>query len=158
MIFQRAERFTRTFLIVLLLQGVVFLPGNQQTVFGEELRIVAVVNDEVITQAELNKALAPVYLQMQAAHAEEDIVTKAEEIRERVLQQLIEERLMLQEAKNPHPVEVSKGKIGTPPAIIVSDSEVDEMVSQASSKFENQEVFAEALRQQNLSVEDLKSR
>ncbi len=32
------------------------------------------------------------------------------------------------------------------------------MASQASSKFENQEAFAEALRQQNLSMEDLKSR
>ncbi len=127
-------------------------------VFAEEMRIVAVVNDEPITQTELNQAFVPVYLQMQNIYSPEELATKTQEIKERILQQLIEERLMLQEAKNPHSVEVSKGKIGTPPVITVSDDEVAEMVKDVSSKFETPEAFSEALAEQGVTLEDLKAR
>lgn len=137
------------FLIALFLSSVVL---------AEELKILAVVNNEVITQAELDRAMAPVYLQMQSALSPEELSTKVPQVRLKVLQQLIEEKLMLQEARNPKPVEVSKGKIGIPSAITVSETEVDEMISQTGAKFENPEAFMEALHQQGVSLEDLKAR
>ncbi len=127
-------------------------------VFAEELTIVAVVNDEVITQAELEKVLAPVYLQLNATRQPEEVAAEIEKIRPRILEQLIEEKLMLQEAKKPRAVEVSKGKIGIPPPITVTDIEIDEMVDETASKFEGPEAFEQALKEQGLSMEDLRAR
>lgn len=126
--------------------------------FAQEMGIVAVVNDEVITQAELDRAVAPVYFQLQAEHSPEELAAQLPEIRKQTLEQLIEERLMLQEAKNPRPVEVSKGKIGIPPAITVSEYEVEEMIAQIQGRFETPEEFAQALAERGVTLEDLKAR
>ena len=131
------------------------LPGRS---FSEENRIVAVVNDDVITQTELNRALAPVYLQMQATLEPEEISRRMEQARKEILQQLVEERLMLQEARAPRQVEVGKGKIGTPPVIGASEREVEEMTEQIRGRFQTPEEFSEALRQQGLTLDDLKAR
>ncbi|MBI3317641.1 MAG: peptidyl-prolyl cis-trans isomerase [Candidatus Omnitrophica bacterium] len=132
--------------------------GSPCRVLAEELRIVAVVNNEVITQAELDQALAPAYLQLQAVYEPEELARRAKEIREKILQQLIEEKLILQEAKNPHPVEVAKGKIGTPEPMRASETEVDEMISKTAAKFESPEAFEEAMSQQGITLEDLRLR
>jgi len=121
-------------------------------------RIVAVVNDEVITQAEMHRALVPVYLQMQASLGPEDLAKQMDEVREKVLSQLIDERLMLQEARAPRPVEVGKGKIGTPPVIEVSAEEVEELLKDTQKRFASPEEFEQALQEQNLTAEDLKLR
>lgn len=126
--------------------------------FADELKIVAVVNDEVITEAELQQALVPVVLQLQASHTPEDLAQKEPEIREKILQQLIEEKLMLQAAAHPRPIEFAKGKIGTPPAITVSDEEVERVLKRASSRFESLEAFQETLEKQGLTLEQLKGR
>lgn len=121
-------------------------------------RIVAVVNDEVITQSELNRALIPVYLQMQSTMGPEELSQRMGDLKKQVLDQLIEEKLMLQEAAAPKPVEVGKGKIGTPPTISPSEREVEEMLQEARGRFPSPEAFDEALQQQGITVEDLKSR
>ncbi|MBI3333719.1 MAG: peptidylprolyl isomerase [Candidatus Omnitrophica bacterium] len=125
---------------------------------AEEMKIVAVVNDEVITQADLDRAFLPVYLQFQATSKPDELAERLPELKRQVLAQLVEERLMLQEAKKPRPVEVSKGKIGTPPAIEVSEAEVAEMAAQASGRFPSPQEFNEALTEQGLTLEDLKVR
>ena len=112
----------------------------------------------MITQAELHRALVPIYLQMQASLGPEDLSKQMDEMKQRVLQQLIDEHLMLQEARNPRPIEVAKGKIGTPPVIEVSDREVEEMMTNTKSKFSGPEEFTAALGEQGLTEEDLKAR
>ena len=112
----------------------------------------------MITQAEFHRALLPVYLQMQASLGPEDLSKQMDEVKQRVLQQLIDEHLMLQEARDPRPIEVSKGKIGTPPVIDVSQREIEEMLTNTKSKFSSPEEFEEALKEQGLTVEDLKGR
>ena len=142
----------------LLALGLLTLPPAPAPLRADEDRIIAVVNDEAITESEFNRALGPVYLQMQAALSPEELGKQLPGIRQKVLDQLVEERLMLQEAKNPRPVEVSKGKVGIPHPIEVSAEEVEEMVQEARSKFEKQEEFEEALARQNLTVDDLRAR
>jgi parvulin-like peptidyl-prolyl isomerase len=121
-------------------------------------RIVAVVNNDVITQAELHRALVPVYLQMQATMGPEDLAKQLDDMKKKVLDQLIDERLMLQEARSPRPVEVGKGKIGTPPVIEVTEAEVDELLQDTQKRFSTPEEFEGALQEQNLTVEDLRLR
>ena len=67
------------------------LPGSAR---AEQMRIVAVVNEEVITQSELDQAFAPVYMQMQNNAAPEELAEKAQQMRQQMLEQLIEEKLL----------------------------------------------------------------
>ena len=131
---------------------------NDAPAFAEEMRIVAVVNNDVITEADLDRAFVPVYLQMQALHTPEELAEKTPQVREKILQQLIEERLMLQAALHPKPVEVSKGKIGTPIPIAVSETEIDGMMAEAQERFESPEEFTDALAQQGIGLEELRAR
>ena len=121
-------------------------------------RIVAVVNDEAITEAELHRALVPAYLQLRSSLGPEELAKEVDDLKQQVLQELIDERLMLQEARNPRQVEVGKGKIGTPPAITVSEEEVQELLGDAKGRFETPEEFEDALRQQGITEEELRGR
>ena len=125
---------------------------------ADDNRIVAVVNDEVITQSQLNRALAPVYLQMQATLGPEELNEQMKGVQQKVLEQLIEERLMLQEARNPRQVEVAKGKIGIPHPVEVPEQEIDQMVNETQAKFSSEQEFTDALAAQGLTLEDLQSR
>ena len=118
----------------------------------------AIVNDEAITEAELYRALAPAYLQMQASLEPEELSRQFGDLKRKVLQELVDERLMLQEAKNPRPVEVVKGKIGSPPPISVSEEDVEEMLNDAKKRFETPQEFGEALQQQGITLDELKLR
>ncbi|MBI3322519.1 MAG: peptidylprolyl isomerase [Candidatus Omnitrophica bacterium] len=139
-----------------LLFALLLLPAAPAS--ADDNRIVAVVNDEVITQTQLNRALAPVYLQMQATLGPEELNEQMKGIRSGVLEQLIEERLMLQEARTPRQVEVAKGRIGVPVAIQVPEHEIEEMVTDAKARFASEEEFADALASQGLTMEDLRGR
>lgn len=141
---------------LLFLSALLCLSGRPAS--AEEIKIVAIVNDEVITEAELDRALAPVQLQMQATLAPEELAREMNRVRAEVLERLIEERLMLQEARNPRPVEVAKGKVGTPPPIEVTPAEVDEMLREVRGRFPSEEAFTEALAAQGLAEEDLRQR
>lgn len=143
---------------ILSLLGLVAVSSLAGAAFSEELRIVAIVNEEVITQAELDQALAPMYFQMQATLAPEALAQEMKLARETVLDKLIEGRLMLQEARNPKPVEVSKGKVGTPPPIEVSPEEVEERLEEVRAQLKSTEAFEEGLRQQGLTLEGLRQR
>ncbi|MCM8811993.1 MAG: peptidylprolyl isomerase [Candidatus Omnitrophica bacterium] len=127
-------------------------------VWAEEMRIVAVVNNEVITQSELKRAVMPIYLQLQASMSPEEAALKVSELQQQILDQLIEEKLMLQEAKNPAPVEFSKNRIGTPPPITVSEQEIDQMVERIASTFESRQAFEEAMKTQGFTMEQMRQR
>ncbi len=148
------------FLSVIFL-GIMFSPaasGLEPAQTAEENRIVAVVNQEVITQTEFNRALAPIYFQLQASLSPEELHRRMGEVHQQVLEQLIDEKLMLQEARNPRQVEVAKGKIGVPPVIEVSEQEVQEVLEKTRGRFQSPEEFLGALQQQGLIEEDLRAR
>ena len=125
---------------------------------ADQNRILAIVNDEVITEAELHRALVPTYLQMQASLGPEELSKQMNDLKQQVLQELIDERLMLQEAKTPRAVEVAKGKVGTPPVITVSEEEVEGLLKDTKGRFETPLDFEEALHQQGITIDELRSR
>lgn len=136
--------------------ALLLLPST--SLLADDNRIVAVVNDEVITQSQLNRALAPVYLELQATLGPEELNDQMQGVRQKVLEQLVEERLMLQEARNPRQVEVAKGRIGVPHPVEVTEREVEEMVADVRARFSSEQEFTDALAAQGLTVEDLRSR
>ncbi len=105
-------------------------------------RIVAVVNDEVITLSELDEAAAPLYRKyLPRAKDPVERENLIRQIRRRVLQQMIDEKLLAQEAKR---LEIK-----------VSDQEIDSFIQRLKEQNHlSDEKFREFLAAQGLSYED----
>ncbi len=104
-------------------------------------RIVAKVNDKIITQGEVDEALASVQVEKEKS----GVTNTARELdRKEVLEKLIEERLLLQQA----------GPLG----VQVRDKEVDEAVREIKQRFPNQDLFEQALAREGLSPDEFKNR
>jgi len=73
-------------------------------------KIVAVVNNEIITQREVDSILLPVYEQYRTIYSGQDLIKRLEEARQEVMEKLIEDKLILSEAKKAK-VEISDAEI-----------------------------------------------
>jgi len=107
-------------------------------------QVVAIVNDEIITQSELDTLLRPIYEQIKGEYSGEDLMKKFTEIRRKLLSQLIEDRLVFQEAK-------TRG-------VEVGESEIRERIEEFKKNFPDEETFEKALDEQGLSLRDLEER
>ena len=129
---------------VLILWGLAFQP--QAKIFGAEVleRIIAVVNDEIVTEQDLQYLMAPVMAQYRTTTTGQAYIEKAKEARKEFLQKVIEDKLILSEAKRRQ--------------VIVKDEEVDEMITEVRNKFPNREVFLKAMEDQGLTEKKLWNR
>ncbi len=107
-------------------------------------RILAVVNDEIITEQDLQLAMAPVIAQYRTAYAGDEFEEKAKEARREFLNKVIDDKLILSEAKTKK--------------VIVGDAEVDEMMSETRNKFSSREIFLRAIEEQGLTEKKLWNR
>lgn len=99
--------------------------------------IVAVVDDEVITRHDLEEYLAPVYFQCQSQYQGEELQTKLKQLQKEGLRQLIEEKLLLSEAR--------KRKI------TAEEKEIQQRMQQVKLKFPSEEEFYKTLSEQNIT-------
>lgn len=119
--------------------------GMSSDVHAEVLEgIVAIVNDEVITRHDLEEYLAPLYFQYKAEYQGEELLEKLKKLQADGLRQLIEEKLLLSEAR--------KRKLTADP------KEIQGRLDQVKERFSSQEEFEETLSRQGLVVEDLDER
>lgn len=107
-------------------------------------KIVVVVNNEIITQREVDVILGPVYGQYRNTYKGEELIRKLEEVREKILKQLIEDRLILSEAKKQN-LTVEEKDI---------DAKIEEIKSQVGSEIELENM----LNEQNLTLNELRAR
>lgn len=107
-------------------------------------QVIAVVNDEPINQSELDMLLKPVYDAYKQEYHGEQLVVKLNEARRKLLNQLIEDRLVYQEAKAKN--------------IQVDYGEIDQKVKEFKAQFPNNLTLEEALRQQGLSMKEVRDR
>jgi parvulin-like peptidyl-prolyl isomerase len=107
-------------------------------------QVVAVVNDEIITQSEVDSLLHPLYEYYKKEYNGQELLRKLNDARRRLLNQLIEDRLVYQEAK----------KQGTE----IDEKEVDGQMAQLQKKFSNPEVLEEALHRQGLTLTSVRER
>jgi peptidyl-prolyl cis-trans isomerase SurA len=112
----------------------------------EELldRVVAVVNDEVITQAELDVFLRPIYAQYSKEYSGAELMKAINEVRQKILSQMIEDKLVYQEA-------VQMG-------IEVKDEEVEKAFQELKAKMENPNALDEMLEREGLTMKALRER
>jgi peptidyl-prolyl cis-trans isomerase SurA len=107
-------------------------------------KILVVVNDEVLTQADLDIALNQISEELKSEYSGAELAAKIEESRKEYLKQMIEDKLILQEAK----------KLG----VVVDDSEVEEQFKEIKSKFPSDDVFYQEVQKAGISTEVLKKR
>lgn len=107
-------------------------------------KIVVVINNEVITQNEIDRLLGPLYHQFSATLSGDELMKKIEEARQAIMAQLIDEKLILSEAK----------KL----AIEVDDKDVLAKVEEARKRFPSITAFEQALASQGISMKDLKTK
>jgi len=107
-------------------------------------RIVAVVNDEPITQSEIDMSFAPIYQQYTHSYEGTTLMEKLEEARLGVLNQLIEDKLILQEAQS---LEIE-----------VSDDDVEARINELKQRFSSSQEFLEKMREEGLTIRSLRQR
>ncbi len=107
-------------------------------------RVVAVVNDEVITQAELDTFLRPIYEQYSKEYSGTELMKAMNEVRQKILSQMIEDKLVYQEA-------VQMG-------IEVKDEEAEKEFQMFKAKMEKPEELDQMLEREGLTMKALRER
>jgi len=120
-------------LIVVIISSILV---NNHLDAKEQNKIVALVNDVQINEAQLIKALTPYKAEIAGSE------TVYLRIRKEVLNKLIEEELVLQEAK-------AKG-------IVIAEGEIDQIISVIRNRFESEEKFILELKANGMSMAEFR--
>jgi len=112
------------------------LQGGAETVN----RIIAIVNDEVITEADVAAHVSALFEEQQGSRPSGE--DRTGELRGAVLRRLIEQRLMLQEARRQE--------------LVADTAEVSRRLERARGRFESEAAFRESLSASGVSMEELK--
>jgi peptidyl-prolyl cis-trans isomerase SurA len=107
-------------------------------------RIAALVNDEVITLSELEEALIPIKLQIKEKFKPEEQEEEMRKARRVILENMIANRLILQEAKRQ--------------GIKIHPQRIKEGVERIKKGYGSQEEFTQALKEEGITEEELKKR
>ncbi len=127
------------FLLCLLAPGV--LAAQDRQLLDQ---VVAVVNDEPITQSELDMLMRPMYEQYRKDYQGEKLMRVMTEVHNKLLNQLIEDRLVFQEAK-------SQG-------IEIDEAAIDEQIEEFKKRFKNENEMEDAMRKEGLTLSDMRER
>jgi len=102
-------------------------------------QIVAEVNGEIITYSELKRILDPIYAQYSKVYGGDELISRIRKAREQALEQLIENKLILQEA-------IALG-------VEMSDKAVVEKIHEIKSRFKNEGDLLAVLKAEGTSYE-----
>ncbi len=107
-------------------------------------KIIAVVNEDVITQSDLDIALAAAINDLKKDYTGKELDDKIEEARKYFLNQMVEDKLILQEAKR-------RG-------VIVDDSEIEEKFNDIKSRFPTESDFETEIERAGITTDILRTR
>lgn len=129
--------------IIFLAAAAIFVSN---TVIGAEVveRILAVVNDEIVTEQDLQMVMAPIAAQYKTAYTGSEFEEKMKEARVEFLNKVIDDKLILGEAKRKQ--------------VIVQDVEVDEVMADVRNKFPSREAFLATLEEQGITEKKMWTR
>lgn len=105
-------------------------------------KVLAVVNDELITQSELDKILNPIYAQYKKLYAGDELLLKMDEKRREVLNHMVNDKLILSEAR----------KYGD---IKIDPKDIAGKIKKLKDKFPSEEAFDKALVKEGMTQADL---
>lgn len=105
-------------------------------------KILVVVNDEVITQRDVDMRIAPLYEQYKTMYENSELMEKLKVVYKSVLEQLINDKVVISEARR-------RG-------VEVTAKEIDEELNKVKKRFGSDEEFYLTLDRQGISLEELK--
>lgn len=128
------------FLLIMFL----FIPGFTQAAENIDAdRIVAVVNNMIVTYSEIREYMSFAYIQMATRLAGKQLDDEMVRIGQEALVRLVEDKLILQEA-------VKKG-------IVIDESIIDARLRDMKLRFGSEKKFDDIMRDQNMSMSELKN-
>ncbi len=133
------KRFLTLILLLTLCAGPLW--ANKAQLLDQ---VIAVVNDEAITQSELDGLLRPIYEDYKQRFSGENLFKELNEARTKLLNQLIEDRLVYQAAK-------AKG-------IQPDAQKIDQMVETFQKRFPTPEAMEKVLNAQGVTLHGLRER
>ena len=107
-------------------------------------KFVAVVNDEVITQQDVDQMLAVLYAQYSQEFKGDELLQKMEMVKKDILNQIIEDKLVLSRAK----------ELG----IKITESEINERLDYIKKGFPSEDAFYDTIKTQGVTIANLKDR
>ena len=107
-------------------------------------KIVAIVNNEIITQKDLNDFVQFMRMQLSSELKGKELETKIQSMKVDLLNKLIEDRLILQKAKKSN--------------IKVNETMAQAKIEEIRKRYPSEQVFQEALSRQGLVQADMESR
>lgn len=107
-------------------------------------RVVAVVNDEAITQSEIDGLLRPIYMEYKQRFTGDRLMREITEARKKLLHQLIEDKLVFQEAES----------LG----VTVEPSEIEGRLESFRAQFPTEAALEDAMRAEGLTYKSLEER
>ncbi len=119
---------------------------NAAAIGGDQFsdKILAVVNGEVITQSDVDQILSPIYQQYSSNYTGEELSKRLQQARDDILSQLIEDKLLLQQAKQEN--------------LEVDESELDRIMDGLRDNFPSEEEFETALKEQGMARSEIRER
>ncbi len=131
-------RKKRFFLTVLLLSFLLLKADARCEVVD---KVLVVVNDEIITQGEINRVFMPIYAQYANLYTGEELTRKLDEAWKNVMERLVHDKLLLSEARRRK--------------IEVDDREVEAKIDEVRARFPGEKEFEQALAEENVVLKDL---
>lgn len=113
--------------------------------YGEVVNeIVAVVNDDVVTQQDLNKFFLPLKLQIKSRYSGKKLKENLKKAKQNLLKKMVQDKLLLEEAK----------KNG----FTVNEARVERKLKSIRENFSSKGKFKEYLKKSGMEISDLKDR
>lgn len=147
------KTYRQSILAASLLGVLLFLGGMPVSSISEVLaageaqlvdRIVAVVNSEVITESELDAYLRSIYEQYKNEYSGDKLMQIMTEARAKLLNQMIEDKLVLQEAKAQE--------------LEVKESEIDELTLDFKGRFKSETEMEEVMKTEGMTMKEVRER
>lgn len=133
----------QTKILLFILAIVLFLFLLSAKGFAND-KIVAVVNNEIITQKDLDDFKNFMYLQLSAEYKDKELEEKIKEALPEMLNRLIEDKLILQQAKKD--------------SIPLDEVRVKARMAEIKSRYPSEAIFQEILIKQGLTQADIESK
>jgi parvulin-like peptidyl-prolyl isomerase len=130
-------------LLTAVVLSILFLAGCVLPSFAQD-KILAIVNSDIITQRDLDDFINFTRIQLSGEYSGEKLEDKIRSMKSDMLEKLIEDRLILQEAQKNN--------------IKVDDSRVKAKIAEVKKRYGTEEEFQQALMEQGLVEADLQTR
>lgn len=136
----------KTLVLVLILLSCLFASLPVRSSFANQTidKILVVVNDEIITDSDLEAVVAPVITRMRSTLTGQELDRKIQEAREFYLNKMIEDLLLTSAARELK--------------FEVEETEIDEMINDVRKRFPSQQAYEQVLRDQGMSFKKLRDR